>query len=628
VTDAHHSSLESGMSDSRFQASVRLHQKGDLAGAVSGYRRVLAEDPTHSGALWNLGVALKAAKRWAEAERAIRNVVRLQPDNLDALRSLRFVLSQQANWPAIRGVNEAIALRLRAAIEKAPRSGEALRAFGQFFLEVGRPANAEPALREAVAVEGNNSDNHYLLGLSLRQQGKASDAIESFANALGRSGGADAARTALFELLREQGRDQRTSQFFGPAPADWDPDERTLWTTATAAWAAGDTVATYQTARTLWKRGRRAAEVAKILSAVAIEMNAYPTAARFTEMARNGAGPRKEADRPRYLMIKAICAGFWGEVNHALSSAVFAEITGRQPLVHWGPECRYSSDGSENGWAEYFTPLSQATPEALRGMELSYAPEGWDRKNLLARSLNRLRGPYNGSSALSLIATPADVVVSDRILDFNELLDWIPEGHPLSALSASDLYRYAIETYLRPQPWLEASIDALKEKHFTGHRLIAVHFRAQSQEKTLDSREGQPITPEAYFQHIDRILRDVPDGRIFLLSDSVNGTAQFSAQYGDRLIQLDTLRLEDDRKIGLEFDLQHEGRQLAFEVIRDCMLAAACDHFIGDGASSVSVAIQHLKRWPEGRAQLLRKTFLLSEAPIWRSGEGVPAPDR
>jgi hypothetical protein len=94
----------------------RARDARDWANAAALYRKALAAQPT--AALWvQYGQALAAAGDLAAAEAALREAVRLKPDNHDALFHLGHVLT-------VLGQESAVAVLLRAAALK-PARGEA-----------------------------------------------------------------------------------------------------------------------------------------------------------------------------------------------------------------------------------------------------------------------------------------------------------------------------------------------------------------------------------------------------------------------------------------------------------------------------------------------------------------------
>jgi hypothetical protein len=142
---------------------------------------------------------------------------------------------------------------------------------------------------------------------------------------------------------------------------------------------------------------------------------------------------------------------------------------------------------------------------------------------------------------------------------------------------------------------------------FGGRRMLAVHYRAQQRDKQAESIEGLSLAIDDYVQPIDRILAGGSADGIFLLSDLAPAVEAFRQRYGTRMVTLPRLRLAHADQLDLGLDQSLDGHRLALEVLEDAYLAAACDLFLGDGASGVSCCIAALKDWPEGALTLLRR---------------------
>jgi hypothetical protein len=73
------------------------------------------------------------------------------------------------------------------------------------------------------------------------------------------------------------------------------------------------------------------------------------------------APPRGE----RYLLIKGWGFGFWADMAHVTGSLLLAEITGRIPLVYWGPESLFGDSRSTTPSPSTFEPVSSLSLEQL-----------------------------------------------------------------------------------------------------------------------------------------------------------------------------------------------------------------------------------------------------------------------
>jgi hypothetical protein len=171
-------------------------------------------------------------------------------------------------------------------------------------------------------------------------------------------------------------------------------------------------------------------------------------------------------------------------------------------------------------------------------------------------------------------------------------------------------------------------VSGLASTLFSGP-MIAVHARSQSLGKNLEALEGREISLASYFPQLDIWLAINPAAKLFVLTDSEGAIAAFGERYGHtRVVTLDRARIPIDqdgyagrdlpRTSDVGFDTSIDGYRLGLEVLIDAYLAARCDRFIGDGASSVSCAVLNLKRWRDEDTFLIRQNVYL-ERRHWKS---------
>jgi len=84
--------------------------------------------------------------------------------------------------------------------------------------------------------------------------------------------------------------------------------------------------------------------------------------------------------RDRYLVVRSHSTGFFADVLHSLTQLVTANVIGRVPLIHWGPESGYWKE-CENVWTELFEPVSAVRLDDLRQAQ-SFFPGSFNAANL------------------------------------------------------------------------------------------------------------------------------------------------------------------------------------------------------------------------------------------------------
>lgn len=124
-------------------SAVALHQKGDHHGALARLARVLKLVPDHFDAHNNRGNIFKKLGRLDDAELDYRRALEIRPGDVDALNNLGTVLRE-------RGEFEKAEAKFREAIALAPKHAAAWQNLGNTLIFMDRVADAIEAHREAV----------------------------------------------------------------------------------------------------------------------------------------------------------------------------------------------------------------------------------------------------------------------------------------------------------------------------------------------------------------------------------------------------------------------------------------------------------------------------------------------
>ncbi|MBJ6751683.1 O-linked N-acetylglucosamine transferase family protein [Geomonas anaerohicana] len=325
--------------------------------------------------------------------------------------------------------------------------------------------------------------------------------------------------------------------------------------------------------------------------------------------------PPPQEPGERLLLIKAWGYGFWSDVNHVLGQFLVAEITGRTPVVHWGPNSLFSDDPLENAFHNFFEPVSQVTITDLISRRRSFYPPKWQRDNVRHENLAKFDGPWSRCSALWALERKEEVVVSDFHYAVNDLAPWIPAGHPLHGLSTEELYLYLFDRYLKVQPRVLERVEAFYRQHLAGAPVIGLHVRGGDK---VGEDPGLVRLNALYLPELERLLRDTPQARIFLSTDDDRILARYRDRFGDRLVYTVSTRTANVQ--GVHYQKQASRRALGEEVLIDALLAARCDHFLGNGLSNVSLAVAQMRRWAPGTCRLFgTRLDYLRQLTLYRS---------
>lgn len=100
-----------------FQKAAALYRQGKLAEAIAAYRHCLRLDAAFPNARYDLGVALGDAGHYREAENCLHEVLKKEPERVEALRGLGYLAWRRRRvQQAVEYYRQAIALRSDDAI--------------------------------------------------------------------------------------------------------------------------------------------------------------------------------------------------------------------------------------------------------------------------------------------------------------------------------------------------------------------------------------------------------------------------------------------------------------------------------------------------------------------------------
>jgi len=304
-----------------------------------------------------------------------------------------------------------------------------------------------------------------------------------------------------------------------------------------------------------------------------------------------------------YLLIKSWGFGFWADMAQVLGSLLLAEITGRIPVVYWGPDSLFSDKTADNAFARYFEPVSGTSWEQLAGMaSASFFPPRWNAGNLTQSGVAKWEGKGSRAGAVYFFNRPETIAVSDFHIGVINLMPWIPLGHPLHGKSLEDIYLYLASKYLRPRPDILAAADAFFAAHLAKGPFIALHMRGS--DKAIED-PALNTTNQALVAALDQAD---PSWPIFLMTDDSQCLARMQSTYGRRIIASDCQRTSTDE--GVHYLPTVDPVKAGREVLIDSWLALRADRFIGNGRSNVSAMIAVMKDWPPGSLRLIGRSML------------------
>lgn len=293
---------------------------------------------------------------------------------------------------------------------------------------------------------------------------------------------------------------------------------------------------------------------------------------------------------PRYLLVKAWGAGFFSEVHHVVGQCLLVELTGRTPIIHWGPKCLFS-DSKGDAFRRFFRPLSNVSVDDLPNGPGQIFPPKWNAGNLLDDDNNVWNGPYSRLGPIDLLGRAEPLVVADFFCWVAELRHWIPEGHPLHGKSVRDITRELNRKYVSFAPQLVEKAARFRKEHLDGP-YVAVHVRGS--DKALEQPDLKAVNRKASAL-VERALKRHPSHRLFVLTDSEIELERLQAAYGDRVVSTPSTRTKG--RVGVHFLPTDNPVALGEEVALDVLIALDADYFVGNLYSNISRFVAELKDW-------------------------------
>lgn len=163
--------------DQAFQLAVEHHQAGRLQEAEDLYRRILAAQSGHGGAVHYLGVLALQTGHPDDAIALIRQAIALWPDYPEARSNLGKALHDMGRF------EEAIAAS-REAVSLQPNFPEALINLGNALRYAGNSTEAIAAYRQAIALRPDDPEVYINLGNALQDTREFDEATAAYRRAL------------------------------------------------------------------------------------------------------------------------------------------------------------------------------------------------------------------------------------------------------------------------------------------------------------------------------------------------------------------------------------------------------------------------------------------------------------
>lgn len=275
--------------------------------------------------------------------------------------------------------------------------------------------------------------------------------------------------------------------------------------------------------------------------------------------------------------------GFFALFFQVLGHIYQAEQEGLIPIVFLGSNCLYWSDNGydgfqDNAWEYYFEPVSKLTIEDIfeEPLErLKYASiYEYSRANITHNPPEQYTGTRQGS-----IAVPANVTVTNCWATFDPGQKEIHEDRRA-------IFHDLIHRYIHIRPRVTHKITDFYQQNFTNSTVLGVHMRGTERSQEVMGWYRKPhLDEKVYMREVDRFLKQHPNAKIFLATDTNTTVEKFRKRYQDRLLIYNAQRADEGNSPHLQFG----GAELGDQVLIESILLSKTE-FLIHGISNVAFA--------------------------------------
>jgi Flp pilus assembly protein TadD len=170
----------------------------DVNGAVEAFKKAREIDPANYLPLLELALLYNRAGRDEEARTAYEEVIKLQPDNVEALNNLAYLKADQGV-----DLDQALAYAQRAQ-QKRPNDPNVVDTLALIYIHKNLTDDSLRMLRDLVTKTPNNPTFHLHLALALYQKGDRPQAKKELETAM-RNKPSDREQGKIKELLAKVG---------------------------------------------------------------------------------------------------------------------------------------------------------------------------------------------------------------------------------------------------------------------------------------------------------------------------------------------------------------------------------------------------------------------------------------
>jgi len=257
--------------------------------------------------------------------------------------------------------------------------------------------------------------------------------------------------------------------------------------------------------------------------------------------------------RKKLYILKDYNRGFFAMLRTVLENIQYCESKGYCFIPDW-TESRYVDQSrGYNAWDYYFEPISNLSLEEIEKSNYKVIKVDWSNSQ---RKMKRVR--RNGK-----------------------------------ILSIREAYNYYLCSNIKIKKHITERMELFYNQHMLGRQVLGVHIRRtdKGSEAGFHDRSAYPIPDEQFIVNIDKYVKNNPECRVFVATDSLSSFDRLKGIYKERVISWDSFRspnensihggIYDDGAVGVSNYKKGE------DALIDCLLLSKCD-FLIRGQSSLS----------------------------------------
>lgn len=192
----------------RLKFAIDAHRQGRLDEAEKTYQSILKVHPDNPDALHFFGVLLHQRGRSKEAIGRIERALRIDPAYLDARINLGNVYKETGDLAKAEAI-------YRKVIAARPEQASAYNNLGVVLRKSGSLEEAEQALQQALALDPDNADFLHNLGSIYQDQNRYDEAVQAYTRSISHKPKQSDAYKSLWRMLRISGLDEQAEEVIG-----------------------------------------------------------------------------------------------------------------------------------------------------------------------------------------------------------------------------------------------------------------------------------------------------------------------------------------------------------------------------------------------------------------------------